>query len=298
MKRFNIIYLLLAVIMVVSCNSNKPKEDVDFNDSAKVANNAHVNSVLVHAIVKSMPPPVELTSFIKDNGVSFNSSVLNTTDNRNKYASVPERALALGIYGADLGYINFFEKTYESLDYLNTVKDIAEQLNIGQFFDFSTLKRLALNKESIDSIIFITTDNFEKMNVYLTKQNRGNVSAFMLIGGWIESMHLVCNAAGQQNNRLLVEQVGEQKVVLDELLILLGLFKEDKDFERLTVYFNELKPLFEQVTVNYEYREPITKESNGMLIVEDNSKKEVIISDATFQAINKKIEEIRQYVLK
>jgi hypothetical protein len=290
--------IVTAVIFINSCGPKKTAEDVDFNDSTKRANSAHVNSVLVHAIVKTMPPPVELTSFIKECGAAFDKSILNPIESRNKYSSITERSLALGVYGADLGYLNFFEKTYDAIEYLDVVRDLADQLSIGQFFDFSTLKRLATNKSSIDSIIYITTNSFERMNLYLAKQDRGNVSALMLIGGWIESMHLVCQAGKNHQSQSLIKQVGEQKIALDELIILIGLFKENRDFDRLAVYFNELKPLFEQVTINFEYREPITKEINGTLVVEDNSKKEVIISTKTFDAITQKIEEIRSYIVK
>lgn len=297
MKFNQLITCLFSVAILASCNNNK-KEDVSFTDSVQTANNAHVNSVLVHAIVKSLPPPVELTSLIKETGAAFDNSILNPIESKNKYASLNDKSLALGVYAADLGYINFFEKTYESMGYLDVVKDLSDQLSVGQFFDFNTLKRLAQNNSSIDSIIFITTDNFEKMNVYLAKQSRGNVSALMLLGGWVESVHLVCRAGDAHKSRHLIEQVGEQKVVLDELIILLGLFKDNPDFADLTKHFNELKPLFDKVTINYEYREPITKEVNGTLVVEDNSKKEVKISDEQFDAIAKKVDELRNYIVK
>jgi hypothetical protein len=297
MKISKLIIILFSFITLLSCN-NKKKEDISFNDSTQISNNTHVNSVLVHAIVKSMPPPVELTSLISESGTAFDKSQLNPVVNKNKYTSLNEKSLALGVYAADLGYINFFEKTYEAVEYLDVVKDMSDQLSVGQFIDFSTLKRLARNKSSIDSIIYITTDNFEKMNVYLAKQSRGKVSALMLVGGWIESIYLVCRAGKLHNSRHLMEHVGEQKVVLDEIIILLGLFKDNPDFADLIKHFSELKPLFERVKINYEYREPSTKEVNGTLVIEDNSKKEVLISDKQFDLISEKVYELRNYVVK
>jgi hypothetical protein len=290
--------MLFCISVFASCSNNSKKEDVDFNDSVKTANKDQINSVLVHAIVKSIPPPIELTSLIKESGAAYDKSLLNPIESKNKYISSQDKALALGVYAADLGYINFFEKTYEALDYLDVVKELSDQLSIGQFFDFTTIKRLAQNKSSMDSIIYITTDNFEKMNVYLAKQNRGTTSALMLLGGWAESVHLLCKAGNAHKSKSLIEQVGEQKVVLDELLVLLSLFKDNTDFEDLTKHFNELKPLYEKVIIKYEYRAPVTKEVNGTLVVEDNSKKEIVISDEQFDAIANKIEELRNYIIK
>jgi hypothetical protein len=297
MKILEISLALFSLVALLSCN-NKKREDVSFNDSTQISNNTHVNSVLVHAIVKSMPPPVELTSLISESGASFDKSQLNPVTNKNKYSSLNEKSLALGVYAADLGYINFFEKTYESFEYIEVVKDMSDQLSVGQFIDFTTLKRLARNKSSIDSIIYITTDNFEKMNVYLAKQSRGKVSALILVGGWIESIYLVCKTGKLHNSRHLIENVGEQKVVLDEIIILLGLFKDNPDFADLIKHFSELKPLFEKVKINYEYREPTTNEVEGTLVIEDNSKRDVEISDKQFDLISQKVTELRNYVVK
>jgi hypothetical protein len=136
------------------------------------------------------------------------------------------------------------------------------------------------------------------MNVYLAKQSRGKVSALILVGGWIESIYLVCKTGKLHNSRHLIENVGEQKVVLDEIIILLGLFKDNPDFADLIKHFSELKPLFEKVKINYEYREPTTNEVEGTLVIEDNSKRDVEISDKQFDLISQKVTELRNYVVK
>src|SRR5690606_14108032 len=103
-----------------------------------------------------IPSPVEMSALLRAIGVEFQGDILNHTANADKYTTVYKQAINLGIYGADLGYINMYEKTGSSLNYLNAVKTVADQIKVGQFFDFTTLKRLSNNKKNVDSLTYIT----------------------------------------------------------------------------------------------------------------------------------------------
>jgi hypothetical protein len=287
------ISLLLSSLMLLNSCGNGNKEDINLNDTTQVKKAVTISSEVIHEVIKSIPPPVEITSLIKESGVPFQADLLNPTDNKNKYTSTYQKALNLGIYGADLGYINLYEKTYQSLKYLDAVRDLANDLSVGQFFDFETIKRLASNNKNIDSIIYISTTSFEKMNDYLAKQKRDNISTLMLIGGWIESMHLATNIGKNEKNQELIKRVGEQKVALDQISILINAFKGNAEFDHLINDINELKSIYDQIKISYEYHEPATKEVNGMLVVEDNSTSKVEINEEQFFKIADKIAELR-----
>jgi hypothetical protein len=291
-KPIAISLLLSSLILLNSCG-NGNKEDINLNDTTQVKKAVTISSEVIHEVIKSIPPPVEITSLIKESGVPFQADLLNPTDNKNKYTSTYQKALNLGIYGADLGYINLYEKTYQSLKYLDAVRDLANDLSVGQFFDFETIKRLASNNKNIDSIIYISTTSFEKMNDYLAKQKRDNISTLMLIGGWIESMHLATNIGKNEKNQELIKRVGEQKVALDQISILINAFKGNAEFDHLINDINELKSIYDQIKISYEYHEPATKEVNGMLVVEDNSTSKVEINEEQFFKIADKIAELR-----
>jgi hypothetical protein len=44
---------------------------------------------------------------------------------------------------------------------------LANDLSIGQFFDFTTIAKLATNSKNLDSLLLITTQNFNSINSYL-----------------------------------------------------------------------------------------------------------------------------------
>jgi len=131
------------------------------------------------------------------------------------------------------------------------------------------------------------------MNDYLAKQKRDNISTLMLIGGWIESMHLATNIGKNEKNQELIKRVGEQKVALDQISILINAFKGNAEFDHLINDINELKSIYDQIKISYEYHEPVTKEVNGMLVVEDNSTSQVEITEEQFFKIADKIAALR-----
>jgi hypothetical protein len=279
--------------LAFSCGEGDTNEEVNFDDTVKVSKTAEVSNEAIHQIIISIPSPVELTSLIKESGAPFDKELLNSTSNAVKYSNNFKKSLNLGVYGADLGYINLYEKTYASIEYLDVVRTLAEDLSVGQFFDFNTIKRLATNKKNIDSIIYISTSSFENMSNYLARQKRNNVSTLMLLGGWIESMNLSCKIAIDNKNKDLMKRVGEQEVALDQMMILLGMFKDNKEYDAIYADFAQLRKLYDSITIVYVYSKPVTKAINGVLTVIDNSTSDIQITDEQFGAIAKQIALIR-----
>ncbi|MCC7051452.1 MAG: hypothetical protein IT239_06730, partial [Bacteroidia bacterium] len=116
------ICLLSAGFLLSACGGNGGGEDINLDDTAIVKKTVNISTEVIHEIINSIPPPVEITSLIKESGVPFQAEILNATDNTSKYTINYYKALNLGVYGADLGYINLYEKTYQSLKYLDAVR--------------------------------------------------------------------------------------------------------------------------------------------------------------------------------
>ena len=115
---------------------------------------------------------------------------MNKQDNSRLYTTDQEKALSIGVYSGDLGYINIYEKSYLTVNYLTTIKGLADDINIGQFFDFATIKRMASNNDKMDSLIYLSTINFNKMDEFLRSQKRSNLSILMVTGTWTEGLYI------------------------------------------------------------------------------------------------------------
>lgn len=300
MLRYSLLITLFASVMF-SCNNSKTLEDTieDENSGTSVSSEAvaDISDEVFRDIVKGIPSPLEISALIKESGAEYDADILNSSDHVDGYNTNYKRAMNLGVLGTDLGYINLYEKTTTSLSYLSSLKTLAEGLRVGHFFDFHTLKRLASNNGNIDSLLNITTSGFEQMNNYLIEQKRGDVGVLILTGGWIEALHIAIKIAEKTKNERLVERVGEQKIILDELMLLLSVYRNDPNINKLEKSFLELKELYNQVNITYEYAEPEMVEVNGMLMIVDKSTSKVSIPEQLFNQIAQKVDTIRAAII-
>ena len=125
--------------------------------------------------------------------------MLNDPDMVGNYNSIYNKAFNLGVYGTDMGYINLHEKTADVFGYLKAIKGLADDLKVGHFFDLATLKRLTDNSSNMDSLLYISTTGFAKMDNYLKENNRGNISMLILVGGWFESLYISTEVISSSN---------------------------------------------------------------------------------------------------
>lgn len=255
---------------------------------------AEISSDLINEVIKSIPSPVEMSSMIREVEPKYNVNFLNNTSNADKYTTNYQKAINIGIYGTDLGYINMYNEKQDAINYLNTMTKLAEDMKIGQFFDYHVIKRLATNSNNLDSLLYITTSNYDKMNTYLQEQNRGNLSLMMLTGGWIEALYIASAVAEKNPNPGLHERVGEQKIVLDQLKLLLDFYKSDPKLKELNTKLDGLKTVYDSVKIQYEYHEPTIEIVNGVKMVTDNSKSVILITKEEVDQIFNIVSAIRK----
>ena len=208
------IVLIGLILTLFACGGSSKKTDeqafIEGLDTAK-AEGPSISEGVIGDILQQIPSPLEISVLLKESGKKYNVSYLNSADNSSKYNSNYKKALNLGVYGTDLGYTNIYEQNNDGVKYMASIKSLADGLNIGQFFDIETIGRLATNSKNLDSLLLITTQNFNSINHYLQTQNRSNLSVLFLTGGWLEALHITCEVAqANPTNMELQETIGEQ----------------------------------------------------------------------------------------
>ncbi|PLX05559.1 MAG: hypothetical protein C0594_07095, partial [Marinilabiliales bacterium] len=160
-KRF--FYFLALGGFLVSCASdggNGSGDEFEVPDSLFEETPLVVSEEVIEDIVENVSSPIEMAALIKSSGVPFSQAYLNKTDNVDGLNTSFKRALNLGVFGADLGYLNMYNKTGSVISYISAIKTLSEELKVGQFFDFGTLKRLATNNTNLDSLMYISVSSF------------------------------------------------------------------------------------------------------------------------------------------
>jgi hypothetical protein len=144
----------------------------------------------------------------------------------------------------------------------------------------------------------ISVQNFNQMDRYLNGNNRSNLSSLIVTGVWIESMYLLCEVIKESPNAELSEKIGEQKIILGNLMLLLKNYERDPKFKDLIEKLTEIQVLFREVTITYEKAEPEMVEEDGMLVIKQNDKQSIEISNETlFKIINKTVDVRNKIIL-
>jgi hypothetical protein len=297
MKHFCPIVLTLLFIACTPKNTIDELELQQSLDSLK-SNMMQIDEEAVASVLDQIPSPLEISMLIKQSGTRYDRSLLNGPDQISIYNSSYRKALNLGIYGADLGYTNLFEENIDGIRYLAAIKSLANDLNIGQFFNAGVISRLATNNNNLDSLVLMTTQSFNAINKHLQDQRRSNLSVLLLVGGWVEAMEIICQVSEQNpGNRALIERIGEQKIVLEQLVLLLSFFTSDPNIGALKQDFEELKAIYDNIEISFTYVESTAKVVNGVAVISDNSTTTIEITEADASEISKKINSIRNKMI-
>jgi len=286
-------YILAAFLLLSSACNNRKNNELNVPGYELGQGEVKIPEEAMSDIIQNVSSPIEMAAFIKDQGIPFNSDLLLDPQHSDSHATSFKMAYTLGMLGADLGYLNVYDKSSGSVNYLTSINRLADGLKVSSFFDFNTIKRLATSNSSLDSLIYLSVRSFNEMDKHLRETDRSNLSALMIAGIWIEGMYQATQSAKVDSDPKLAEYIGEQKLILNDLLLILNNYKRDDQFARLIEDYTSLKNSFENVEITYEIGEPESKEVNGMLVIVQNETSNVDISKQTLNDITETIRKVR-----
>ena len=301
MKRFLLLSLGILSFSIWSCESDTKLNEQAFLDSLNTVTEEGpvISDEVLESILQQIPSPLEISVLLKESGTNYNESFLNSTENISAYNSNFKKAINLGVYGTDLGYTNIYEQNQDAIFYLNAIRDLSDGLSIGQFFNFGTIKRLATNSRNLDSLLLITTKNFNSINGYLQEQQRSNLSVLLLTGGWVEALHILCQVSLKNpDNQELIERIGEQKITLESIMLLLSFYSDsDPNIKELTEKMAQLQAMFEDIKITQTYAESTLEEVNGIVTITNKSTSSINITKEDVDKITATVIDIRDYII-
>ena len=276
------IFIYNAIFTIIAKSNSNPSQYTD----------------IASQIIKHIPSPLEISFLLREQSNLYNKNSLNDYDKAKNYTTQYKKSLNLGIYGTNLGYSNVYGKTQDALNYLVAIKTLAEGLSIGQFFDYSTLKSLAERANNLDSLLLISQKNMDDISSHLRNQNRESLSALMITGGWIEATYLILLVYKYTKSELIRERIGDQKIVLEQILSIMSIYRDKPGFAGLFQDLEALNKVYQSVKIEVIYSEPTIKEVNNKIVVIDNSSSNIIMTDSDLINIDKEITRIRNKIIK
>ncbi len=299
-----IISKLVAVILLItvcSCRNNVTKQgslNFPVADSVPAGESEKLSDEAIADIVQNIASPVEIAAILQAINVPFSAEYLTPTQGADRLTTNFQKAVMLGIYGADLGYLNMYEKTGNSIDVLSTIKRLADGLRVGQYFDFETLKRLSVNKSDLDSLLFLSVNSYNRIDEYLRENGRGSISALMIAGVWVEGQYLATRVVSDHPDKILRDRIGEQKIILGDMLMLLRPYKESSaDYTSLYNMMEEISTSYRDVRITYKLGEPETIEQDGRLVMIQHEESMVEMTDEQLTKIADLSNDVRRKLI-
>lgn len=286
LKLFRLLIVLGLVSGIVSCNNSDKKSsssateetvDQELQEKQQVVND-------VKKVMYSLPSPVETTLLLKKAGAGYDESLLNPTSNANKYNTDKQKALNLGVYGADLSYASIFEQDQTIMQYMNVSKKLAIGLDLLAAIDQSIIDRLEANHDNRDSVIRIISETFLNSNSTLKEDNRPEMAALILAGGWVEALYLATQLTKDVNkDKDLIERIVEQKLSFGEMEKLLGSYTDNPDIAEVLTQLQPISQAFNAIEIVKSGIEVITDEETGSTVMKATQK--INITQAQYDAL-------------
>lgn len=227
MRVRNLTYYLFFLLAFVSCSQA---------DKTSWTNDSQYDDVVLGAGLINTGMPEKLDYLIENLALSdemigllseddkgyFDASLLNPSDNIKYYNTSKNKAVNMGVYGAELNYLIHFGQTQYSMKYMIASKQLADQIGVAMAFDQQTVEEYqnnVENKDSLINIIFVVYDNAKRM---LKNEEQFMLSTLVIVGSWIENMYVTTEIFGRIKSTplksKLITTIIEQKDYLKKII--------------------------------------------------------------------------------
>jgi hypothetical protein len=268
-----LILLFTFLLIITSCNLGKKKAAPEVKIEDFITKDDIFDDIdKAKKIFYSLPSPLETAMLIKSAGAKYDEVLLNSINNKTKYTTTKSLALNLGIYTTDLSFASLFDQTQTSINYMNASRTLAEGLDINDAIDDDTMKRLEENLQNRDVVMDIISETFLNCSSYLKENERQDVAAVVLVGGWVEGLYLATQLVGNASieNNKLADRILEQKLSFNIVQRMLDDNKQkengnkNKDIIDLMAQLQDLKLAFDKVKVETSETTAVTEEGSNV----------------------------------
>lgn len=288
--------LFSAVVIILMMNACVTKEGTESKE-ADIATTVEIApNIDIRDLFYAIPSPLELSILFMNAGIVYDKDQLLSTVHAYQIENSEQQALLLGVYGADLSYSGIFKRPQWAIKYMAVCKVLAEKLSIGHGFDEVMMQRIEANIQDKDSIVLIVANSFLDIDNYFKENKQTGNSTLVLIGGWIEGLHLGTTMIRTSDSDAKIKEIIKNQYVSLQNIIKLAEATEIKSQKWIIEDLKELLISFEAIQSKSEGESEINKSSEGVLILSSNAENSVV-SDENFNQINEQVGKLRTKLL-
>ncbi len=217
-----------------------------------------------------IPSPQITRNYLKSIGIYPNKTLVNSYRNIDKYTTSETKALALGIYIVDLGYLNLYNEDENTENYIRTVSRLGYDLGLGALFSDTMYRKFKELRYKPDSLQRYLSYLFVNVNDYLKNNSQQMIAALLITGCWMESFYLLCETYKEESSSELLTFIYQQKFILDNLIQIIKVYYNTSDlFDFIINNLIEMAYNFDVLDFHYSYSNPAIKKENDQIIIQN-----------------------------
>lgn len=287
---------LATSALLVACGGSGSSSTDSHADTLAVDTTPKATELLnVGGKIFSIPSPVQTALAMRKAGLKYQKDLTAPLEKGGSVVGKVPQSAILGIYGADLAYVTVHKDGQRAMATMQAIEKLGNKLELSNSFDRALLDRFKSNLGSEDSLLQFSGTAFRAADQYLKNNQRDDVSALVLAGGWIESLYLTISDPAATKDQTLMDRIGEQKNALNALVELLETSDKEQAATGVVAAMKELQLLFSGVTATYAFQAPVTDVATKTTFI--NSTSTVSIPADKLGAIVAKVTAIRNMML-
>jgi hypothetical protein len=205
---------------LVSCGNNAR------NAVSKVGLEADSISVKLKYAETSfiVPSPGQTSLLLKRSNIDFYDDLAVPSGSLEKFTTTTKKSLALGVFGADLSYLNLYDQREIAMKFLQNVRSLMGDLEITYSVDENDLQGIETNFGNNDSVLYYLGNLYKNTDLYLKANDRRDICSLIIAGGWIESFYFLTEIYSRTHKDEIFSLILYQSDILDNLIKLLSPF--------------------------------------------------------------------------
>lgn len=285
--------LCLGAFLVAACGpeSQTGTEELPETDSLSTAERG------LEKVVLSLPPPAQVLGALKGAGARYERSLLSPDSKASSYTTSRMQALNLGVYSADLAFAAAFDQSQDAVRYYLAVQKLAQPLGVGNIFSQELARQVEAQKSNPEALVNLASEAFRKANMQLKANGQQDAATLILLGGWIEGLHIATGMYRLAPSDELGQQIAFQKHALPNVMALYTEAGADKvaELKQLTALLSDLEAAFGPITFDYNYQGIETDSTKRLTRIDNSSKASYTAAD--IDAISKATEALRTHIV-
>lgn len=244
-------------------------------------------------IFPSIPCPINKKILINDLGISYQSNFIYPPKKIEDYNSVVAQALNLGICISNLEYLKILNQKLEFEKFFNFLKEGAQVMEIESIIDLESMHM----DSGIENIGLLSPQKLVNFTENMYKEGKFKEVILIPLGAWLQLLFMNSLLNQKQPNKYLSYHIAEQKIFLEQFLLLFSFYEDDPEINELKNDLEHLRTGYDQVKIPQDFINSNVKDENGILIIQEDLNSKILISTQDLNSILQTVTQIREKII-